>query len=58
MASGKREEGESFVEYRLRLKCEGIVDKMRLSGRIEERKEKIRKLIATERKAYDESRDS
>lgn len=53
MASGKRREGETFNEYRLRLKCEGIVDKMCISGKIEERKVKIKKLIAEARKTYD-----
>lgn len=50
MASGKRQEGETWNEYRLRLKCEGIVDKMRISGRIDERTEKIKTLIAESRK--------
>ena len=54
MASGKRREGETWNEYRLRLKCEGIVDKMRVSGHIEERKKKIQDLIAEARAAYDE----
>lgn len=54
MASGKRQEGETWNEYRLRLKCEGIVDKMRITGHIEERKKKIQDLIAKARAAYDE----